>query len=312
MSNKAEFRHVSVLKDEAIELLSLKEGGRYFDGTLGGGGHTEKILSKTTLATVYCTDLDERAIAAAKDRLEKYADRLFIYHDNFKNFAEIFDGEKSFDGILLDLGVSSPQLDDRSRGFSYVAENERLDMRMDERQNFSAYDVVNGYEEKELERVIREYGEERFSRQIAKNIAEERRKSPIETCGRLVEIIDRSIPFKFKRDTHPAKKTFQAIRIEVNGELEGLDKALYAMADKLSPTGRLAVITFHSLEDRIVKNVFKDLCTGCTCDRRLPVCVCHRTQKCIEITKKPVVAGEKELKDNPRAKSAKLRVIEKI
>ena len=306
------FRHVSVLKEQAIELLGVKESGRYFDGTLGGGGHSEKILSLFDSTVVYATDLDERAIAASKERLKKYADRLFIYHDNFKNFAKIFDNGEKFDGILLDLGVSSPQLDDKKRGFSYLAADERLNMKMDESQSLSAYEVVNFYEESRLEKIFREYGEERFSRTIAKRIVEERKASPIETCGRLVEIIDKCIPYKFKRDTHPAKKTFQAIRIEVNGELDGLDKALYDMADKLKQGGTMAVITFHSLEDRIVKNVFKDLCTGCVCDRRLPVCVCNRTQKCLPLTKKPIVCGEEELKENPRAKSAKLRAIKKI
>ena len=311
MSNDKPFVHISVLKDEAIELLALKDGGVYFDGTLGGGGHTESILAGTCGGVVYATDLDEVAIAAAKKRLSRYADRLKVFHDNFKNFAEITKGVK-FDGILLDLGVSSPQLDDKERGFSYLGKEEKLNMKMDDGQSLSAYEVVNEYSEKDLERIIREYGEEKFSRSIAQNIVKERQKAPIETCGALVDIIDRSIPFKFKRDTHPAKKTFQAIRIEVNGELDGLDKALYDMADALKSGGTLAVITFHSLEDRIVKNIFKDLTTGCICDKRIPICVCHRIKRCEEITHKPVISGEEELKNNPRAKSAKLRVIKKI
>ena len=307
-----EFHHVSVLKDEAIKLLSLKDGGRYFDGTLGAGGHTRAILSGAKGSVVCATDLDERAIAAAKENLAEFGDRLTVYHDNFKNFPILFDGEEGFDGILLDLGVSSPQLDDRSRGFSYLAESERLDMRMDEGQELSAFEVVNFYDEKRLEKILREYGEEKFSRSIARNVVDERKKSPIETCGRLVSVIDRSVPYRYKRDTHPAKKTFQAIRIEVNGELEGLSDALYAMADKLNAGGVLAVITFHSLEDRIVKTVFKALCTGCTCDKRLPVCVCGRKQKCEDLTRKPVCASVREQADNPRAKSAKLRAVKKL
>lgn len=297
--------------ESVIELLDVKDNGIYFDGTLGGGGHTKAIFESAENVKVFATDLDEFAIASAKKNLADFSDRLTVFHDNFKNFGEIFDEER-FDGILLDLGVSSAQLDIKERGFSYLAEDERLNMRMDESQSLSAYEVVNIYNEEELERILRVYGEERFSKQIAKNVAIARKIKPIETCGELVRIIDRSIPYKFKREGHPAKKTFQAIRIEVNGELDGLDKALYDMADKLAPGGRLAVITFHSLEDRIVKNVFKDLSTGCTCDKRFPVCVCGRTQKCKEITKKPITASIDELNANSRAKSAKLRVIEKL
>ena len=305
------FRHIPVMLDSVIELLDVKEDGVYFDGTLGGGGHTKAILEKGKNVRVFATDLDEFAIASAKENLKDYADRLTVFHDNFKNFGRLV-GDERFDGILLDLGVSSAQLDIRERGFSYLAEDERLNMRMDESQGLSAYEVVNIYKEEELERILRVYGEEKFSRAIARNVVLARQDSPIETCGELVKIIDRSIPYKFKRDGHPAKKTFQAIRIEVNGELDGLDKALYDMADKLKPQGRLAVITFHSLEDRIVKTVFKDLATGCTCDKRFPVCVCGRVQKVREITRKPITSDTEELNANPRAKSAKLRVVEKL
>ena len=302
--------------DSVIELLAVKPHGVYFDGTLGGGGHTKAIFEANEGVKVFATDLDEFAIASAKQNLIDHADRLTVYHENFKSFKNLFETEEFngllFDGILLDLGVSSAQLDIRERGFSYLAEDERLNMKMDESQSLSAYEVVNIYKEEELERILRVYGEERFSKAIARNIALARQVKPIETCGELVKIIDRSIPYKFKREGHPAKKTFQAIRIEVNGELEGLDKALYDMADKLKSGGRLAVITFHSLEDRIVKTVFKDLTTGCTCDKRFPVCVCGRTQKCKEITRKPVTADEEELNVNSRAKSAKLRVVEKL
>ena len=306
------FSHVPVLKEETISALALKDNGVYFDGTLGGGNHSKEILSRTKNSRLFATDLDAFAIESAKENLKEFGDRLTVYHDNFKNFKTLFEDGQTFDGILLDLGVSSAQLDMRERGFSYLGENERLDMRMNGEQPFSAYELVNGYPQKEIERVLRDYGEEKFFKRIAENIVAARDKKNIETCGELVEIIERSIPFRFKKDGHPAKRTFQAIRIEVNGELDGLDTAIYDMADKLKRGGRLAIITFHSLEDRIVKTVFKDLCTGCVCDKRLPVCVCNRVQKCTEVTKKPIVATEKELKDNPRAKSAKLRVIEKL
>ena len=305
------FDHVPVLKEEVLELLKPKDGGIYFDGTLGGGGHTGEILKRTVGSRVYATDLDEVAIASTKERLAEYADRLTIFHDNFKNFKAHTQGIE-FDGMLLDLGVSSPQLDVKERGFSYLADDIALDMRMNGGQALSAKNVVNDYSEAEIERILRVYGEERFSRRIAQNIVKSRAIKPIDTCGELVRIIDASIPAKFKNDGHPAKRTFQAIRIEVNGELDGLDKVLYEMAGSLKKGGRLAVITFHSLEDRIVKTVFKDLCTGCTCDKRLPVCVCHRTQICEEAVKKPVTAGKDELGANPRAKSAKLRVVAKL
>ena len=306
------FSHVPVMLEEVMEGLDLKDGGIYFDGTLGGGNHSKEILKRTENSRLFATDLDPIAIASAKENLKDYDGRFTVFHDNFKNFKNLFSEDIRFDGILLDLGVSSAQLDMRERGFSYMGEDEKLDMRMNGEQAFSAYDVVNGYSEKDLERVLRVYGEERFSEKIAQNVVKAREIKPVETCGELVGIIDRSIPFKFKKDGHPAKRTFQAIRIEVNGELEGLDTVIYDMADKLRSGGRLAIITFHSLEDRIVKNVFKDLCTGCICDKRLPVCVCNRVERCKDITKKPITATSKELSENLRAKSAKLRVVEKI
>ena len=307
-----QFSHVPVLLSEVIASLALKDNGRYFDGTLGGGSHTKAILTQAENSSVFATDLDLAAISAAKENLKTFGDRLTVYHDNFKNFKNIFGGGQAFDGILLDLGVSSAQLDIRERGFSYLAEGELLDMRMNREQAFSAYNVVNEYPEDKLEKILRVYGEERFSKNIAANIVAARETEKIKTCGELVNIIERSIPAKFKKDGHPAKRTFQAIRIEVNGELDGLDTAVYDMFGSLKKGGRLAIITFHSLEDRLIKTVFKDLCTGCVCDKRLPVCVCNRVQRAIEISKKPITASQQELTANPRAKSAKLRVIEKL
>ncbi|HBK02528.1 MAG TPA: 16S rRNA (cytosine(1402)-N(4))-methyltransferase [Clostridiales bacterium] len=309
-----EIKHVPVMLEECMENLNLKKGGVYFDATLGAGGHSGEILKRAEDSKLISTDLDTLAVNNALTKFSSYGKRFTAVHDNFKNFSIVADelDIDKFDGILVDLGVSSMQLDMRERGFSYMAVDEKLDMRMNEEQSFSAYDVVNTYSEKALAEVIDKYGEERFSKKIAENIVKSREISPVKTCGELVKIIEQSIPKKFQRDGHPAKRTFQAIRIEVNGELEGLDTVLREMALRLAKGGRLAVITFHSLEDRIVKNVFKDLSTGCTCDKSLPICVCGRKEIVKEVTRKPLVATEKERADNPRSKSAKLRVIEKL
>ncbi len=309
-----EIKHVPVMLEECMENLNLKKGGVYFDATLGAGGHSGEILKRAEDSKLISTDLDTLAVNNALTKFFSYGKRFTAVHDNFKNFSIVADelNIDKFDGILVDLGVSSMQLDMRERGFSYMAVDEKLDMRMNEEQSFSAYDVVNTYSEKALAEVIDKYGEERFSKKIAENIVKSREISPVKTCGELVKIIEQSIPKKFQRDGHPAKRTFQAIRIEVNGELEGLDAVLREMALRLAKGGRLAVITFHSLEDRIVKNVFKDLSTGCTCDKSLPICVCGRKEIVKEVTRKPLVATEKERADNPRSKSAKLRVIEKL
>ncbi len=309
-----EIKHVPVMLEECMENLNLKKGGVYFDATLGAGGHSGEILKRAEDSKLISTDLDTLAVNNALTKFSSYGKRFTAVHDNFKNFSIVADelNIDKFDGILVDLGVSSMQLDMRERGFSYMAVDEKLDMRMNEEQSFSAYDVVNTYSEKALAEVIDKYGEERFSKKIAENIVKSREISPVKTCGELVKIIEQSIPKKFQRDGHPAKRTFQAIRIEVNGELEGLDAVLREMALRLAKGGRLAVITFHSLEDRIVKNVFKDLSTGCTCDKSLPICVCGRKEIVKEVTRKPLVATEKERADNPRSKSAKLRVIEKL
>ena len=307
-------KHYPVMLEECLTALNLKDDGIYFDGTLGFGGHTGEILGRTANSHVYATDLDQAAIDNAKDLSAKYPGRLTVIHDNFKNFKDVKNDYEiqGFDGILLDLGVSSVQIDQRERGFSYLADDELIDMRMDVRQKLSAKDILNEYSEKQLAKIIYDYGEERFANLIAKNIVRERQNNKIETCGQLVSVIEKSIPKKFRQNGHPAKKTFQALRIEVNGELDGLCEALRDMVDGLKKGGRLAVITFHSLEDRIVKNTFKDLNTDCICDKSLPVCVCRKKRIVDLITKKPITATEKELNENLRSKSAKLRVVEKV
>ncbi|MEG9429496.1 MAG: 16S rRNA (cytosine(1402)-N(4))-methyltransferase RsmH [Christensenellaceae bacterium] len=311
----AEYKHVSVMLKECIDALNVKNGGIYFDGTLGGGGHTYEILKKSAPdGKVIATDLDDYAIERAKERLSEFGDRLTVIKDNFKNFPEIKDrlDIEGFDGIILDLGVSSFQLDDRSRGFSYLKSDEKLDMRMDKSSPFSAETVVNEYKESDLKRIISEYGEERFAGKIAANIVAERKKNAITTVGQLNYIIEKSIPAKFKHDGHPSKRTFQAIRIEVNGELDGLYETVIAMTRGLKKGGRIAILTFHSLEDRIVKRAFRELETDCICDKSLPVCVCGKKREAIIITKHPITASEEEISLNSRAKSAKLRVAERV
>ena len=311
----AELKHVSVMLAECMEALSLKDNGVYFDGTLGGGGHSYEILKNTAPnGKLYATDLDLYAIGRAKERLKEFDGRFTLINDNFKNFENIKNdlGIDGFDGILLDLGVSSFQLDDRERGFSYMAENVRLDMRMNRDNPLSAETVVNEYEERELKRILSEYGEERFAGAIAKRIVEQRKTKRIETTGELIKIIEDSIPKKFKHDGHPAKRTFQAIRIEVNGELDGLYDTVVSMTRSLKKGGRIAILTFHSLEDRIVKQAFKELECDCICDKSLPVCVCGKKKEIEIITRHPITAGEEELEVNGRARSAKLRVAQKI
>ena len=311
----SEYKHVPVMLSECMDGLKLKSGGVYFDGTLGGGGHSYEILKRTSPdGKLVATDLDDYAIGRAKDRLKEFDGRFTIVKDNFKNFRKIKENLEidGFDGILLDLGVSSFQLDDRSRGFSYMAEDELLDMRMNQENPLTAITIINEYSEKELKKILSEYGEEKFSDRIARNIVAARSKSRIETVGRLNEIINESIPAKFKNDGHPSKRTFQALRIEVNGELDGLKEAITDMARGLKKGGRLAVITFHSLEDRIVKRVFKDLETDCICDKSLPVCVCGKKKEIEIITKHPITASEEEQALNGRSKSAKLRIAEKV
>ncbi len=309
-----EFHHIPVMLKECIEGLNIKPDGIYFDGTLGGGGHSEAILKRLGNGKLIATDLDDDALAFATKRLREYSENFIPVKSNFKDFDEVLssNGYGEIDGFLLDLGVSSYQLDNKERGFSYLSEDTPLDMRMDETQPLSARTVVNEYTEGNLRYLISMYGEERFAANIAREIVQKRQIKPIETTGELVKIIIDAIPKKFQHDGHPAKRTFQAIRIEVNDELDGLKECVYGMVKRLKKGGRLAIITFHSLEDRIVKQCFKDLETACTCDKRFPVCVCGRKQVIEVITKKPVVASEQETNDNPRSKCAKLRIAEKL
>lgn len=308
------FSHVPVMLDECIDALNVKDGGRYFDGTLGGAGHSKAILERIgDSGLLVATDLDSEAIANAEEKLGEFDGKFKIFKSNFKNFNEVkvAAGVDAFDGAMLDLGVSSYQLDNRSRGFSYLSQDARLDMRMDATAPLTAEDVVNDYSEQKLVYILETYGEEKFAKRIAANICKARAVERITTTGRLAEIVDESIPFKFKQHGHPAKKTFQAIRIEVNEELDGLGQAIKDIVRGLKKGGRIAVLTFHSLEDRIVKQAFKDLETDCVCDKRFP-CVCGKKREIKILTKKPIEATESELETNSRAKSAKLRVAEKI
>ena len=309
-----EFKHKSVLLEETIEYLNVRPDGIYVDGTLGGGGHAYHVCEKLSERGRYIgIDQDRAAIAAASERLAPFKDRVTIVRNNYENMDLVLKELEisGVDGILLDLGVSSYQLDTLERGFSYK-EDTVLDMRMDDRQEMTAKDIVNGYSEGDLFRIIRDYGEDKFAQNIAKHIVEERKKAPIETTGELVEIIKAAIPARVRMNGgHPAKKTFQAIRIELNRELDVLEHSLDKMIDLLNPGGRLCIITFHSLEDRIVKVNFKRNENPCTCPPGFPVCVCGKVSKGKVITKKPVLPSEEELIENKRAKSAKLRVFER-
>ena len=307
------FAHKSVLLDESIQGLNINPNGIYVDCTCGGGGHSEEILKRLVDGKLICVDKDEEALEACKKRLAAFDNVQFV-HSDFKNVNAVLErcNLQQVDGFLADLGVSSYQIDNPARGFSYMAKDAPLDMRMDASIRFSAKDVVNTYTEQQLFALIRDYGEENFAKNIAKNIVAARQESQIETCGQLVEIIDKSIPFAYKaKGGHPAKRTFQALRIEVNKELDGLDKALTDMCAALRPNGRIAVITFHSLEDRIVKRAFNDLSTGCICPPNLPICVCGHKAQGVVVTKKPIAPSDEELKNNSRSQSAKLRVFEK-
>lgn len=307
------FKHVPVILNETIEGLNIKEDGIYVDCTLGGAGHSSEILKKlSSKGRLIGIDQDIKAIEAAKGRLEKYNNVTYV-HDNFHNIDNILKelNVDEVDGILMDLGVSSYQLDTAERGFSYM-KDAHLDMRMDRDNGRSAYNIVNEYSEEELFRILKEYGEERFSRRIARFIIEEREVNTIETTFELVKIIKKAIPMKFQQGGHPAKKTFQAIRIEVNRELEILNKAVEDSVDNLKEGGRIAIITFHSLEDRIIKNKFKNLQDPCTCPKDFPICICGKKPVIKIINKKPIEASKEEKDINSRSKSAKLRVAEKI
>lgn len=306
------FEHKPVMLEECIQGLNIKPDGIYVDGTLGGAGHSREIVKKLSEnGLLIGIDRDEEALKAAKENLKEFKNVKYV-HDNHDNIKQILEELKidKVDGILLDLGVSSYQLDERNRGFSYLGENE-LDMRMDKTQELTAKIVVNNYKEEELANLIYEYGEERFSRRIAKNICEYRKQKPIETTKQLVEIIEKSIPRAMQKDGHPAKRTFQAIRIEVNNEIKPLYDTVKNCISVLKPEGRLCIITFHSLEDRAVKNAYIEKTGKCTCPKDLPYCVCGAKSEGKIITRKPIVASEKEQTENTRSKSAKLRIFEK-
>ncbi|MDY6023482.1 MAG: 16S rRNA (cytosine(1402)-N(4))-methyltransferase RsmH [Candidatus Borkfalkiaceae bacterium] len=311
----SELKHIPVMLEECMNGLEVRNGGVYFDGTLGGGGHSYEILKRSSPdGRLVATDLDEYALARARERLKEFEGRFTLVKDNFKNFSEIRKNLNIdlFDGILLDLGVSSFQLDDKDRGFSYLAEDKELDMRMSKENPLSAEIIVNEYSENDLKRIFSDYGEEKFASAIARNIVSGRKKERIRTVGQLNAIIAESIPKKFQQDGHPSKRTFQAIRIEVNGELDRLYETVLEMGRSLKKGGRIAIITFHSLEDRIVKRAFKMLECDCVCDKSLPVCVCGKVKEAEIVTPKPITASEDEIRINPRSKSAKLRVAEKV
>lgn len=309
---KLEFKHKPVMLMECIEGLKIKPEGTYVDGTLGGAGHSKEIIQRlSSKGMLIGIDRDQEALKAAKENLKEFSNVTYVHdnHDNIKNILEQLDIDK-VDGILLDLGVSSYQLDERNRGFSYLGEN-ILDMRMDKTQELTAEVVVNQYPEQKLADIIYEYGEERFSRQIARNICKEREEHPIRTTKELTQIIERSIPKSKQKDGHPAKRTFQAIRIEVNNEIEPLYNTIKDCIECLEKKGRLCVITFHSLEDRAVKKAFIEAKGKCTCPSDLPYCVCGAKSLGEMITKKPITATKEELEENSRSKSAKLRIFEK-
>ncbi|WP_300258604.1 16S rRNA (cytosine(1402)-N(4))-methyltransferase RsmH [Clostridium sp.] len=309
-----EFKHVSVLLDECINALNIKEDGIYVDCTLGGAGHSSEIVKRLSSdGRLIGFDQDKDALKAAGERLKEYKNVTYV-HSNFYDIYDVLTdlGIEGVDGILMDLGVSSYQLDNGERGFSYM-QDAPLDMRMNRENEFSAYEIVNTYSEEELYRIIKEYGEEKFAKRIASFIVKNREEKNIETTLELVEIIKAAIPAKARREgPHPAKRTFQAIRIEVNKELEIISKTILDGVKKLNKGGRMAIITFHSLEDRIVKNTFKELANPCTCPSEFPVCVCNRKPEVKLISRKPIEASKEELEFNPRSRSAKLRIIEKL
>ncbi len=305
--------HKPILPEKCIELLNVRQGGIYVDCTAGGGGHSSLILEKLSgTGKLIAFDKDEDAIAFCSRRFERF-DNAELIKSDFKNAAQILKAKNlKPDGILIDLGISSHQIDEKSRGFSYMSSEAALDMRMDRSQSLTAEEILNYYDERKIFEIIRDFGEEKFAANIAKNIVAFRSKQPLKTTGQLNEIIDASIPYAVrKKGGHPAKRTYQALRIAVNGELDGLDEALTELALSLTPGGRIAVLTFHSLEDRIVKQVFKYLEADCVCDKNAPVCVCGKRRE-IKILTKPISPDEREIADNPRAASAKLRAAERV
>lgn len=310
-----EFKHYSVMLNETIEQLNIRPDGIYVDGTLGGAGHSSEIAKRLTTGRLIGIDQDADAIAAASERLKDYKDKVTIVRRNYAQMKEVLHnlGIEKVDGILLDLGVSSFQLDTPERGFTYRSEDAPLDMRMDDRQKLTARDIVNEYSEMELFRIIRDYGEDRFAKNIAKHIVSAREQKPIETTGELNAIIKGAIPMKVQvTGGHPSKRTYQAIRIELNHELDVLRDNLDDMIELLNDGGRCCIITFHSLEDRIVKSAFKKNENPCTCPSNFPVCVCGNKSRGHVVTRKPILPSEKELEENSRSKSAKLRVFERV
>lgn len=309
-----EFKHVSVLLDECIEGLNIKPDGTYVDGTLGGGGHSKEIAKRLENGILIGIDQDRNAIKKAREVLKQYEDRVIFVNDNFSNIKNILFklNIEGIDGLLLDLGVSSHQLDEGERGFSYK-QDAKLDMRMNSKAKISAWDIVNSYSEEELHRIIKDYGEERWAKRIAEFICTEREEKTIDTTLELVEVIKKAIPSGARKGgPHPARRTFQAIRIEVNDELEIIRKTIMDAVKQMKRGGRICIITFHSLEDRIVKETFKELSLSCVCPPELPVCMCDKKREVKIITKKPIVSTEEELSENSRARSAKLRIAEKI
>ena len=309
-----DFHHISVLLEECLEGLNIKPEGIYVDGTLGGAGHSSHIVQRLTTGRLIGIDRDPVALEASGKRLEPYKDRVTLVHSNFCEMKQVLEDLKisGVDGILLDLGVSSPQLDDGERGFSYMTDAP-LDMRMNSQDKLSAYEVVNTWSQEELKRILFDYGEERYAPRIVSAICRRREEKPIETTLELVDVIRSAMPPQALREKqHPAKRSFQAIRIAVNDELGSVEKAMRDAIPLLNPGGRLAVITFHSLEDRIVKNAMAEAAKGCTCPPNFPVCVCGKKPAVKLISRKPIVATEEELEMNPRSRSAKLRVCEKL
>ena len=310
-----EFSHKPVMLEECMEGLALKAGGIYFDGTVGGGGHSYEILKRTgPSGRLIATDLDDEAIEAATKRLSEYAGRFTIYKSNYKDFERVFAeaGIDKIDGALLDFGISSHQIDDADRGFTYRQADAPLDMRMNTSAYLTAEIVLNTYSEEELTRILKTYGEETFAKQIARNVVKARAEKPLKTSGEFAEIIRSSIPAKFRFGAPCERKSFQALRIEVNGELDGLYDLVVGLTRRLKKGGRIVIITFHSLEDRIVKEAFKYMENPCTCPSSFPVCVCGKQPEIKIITKKPITACEEELQDNSRSKCAKLRIAERI
>lgn len=309
------FSHFPVMLEECMEGLDVHDGGIYFDGTIGGGNHSYEILKRSSPSgRLIATDLDDEAIAAATQKLSPFKGRFEIYKSNYKNYGQVFEqaGVDLLDGILLDFGVSSHQLDTEDRGFAYMKKDAPLDMRMDRSNPLTAEIILNTYPQQEIARILKVYGEERFSSQIAANVVERRSKNPIKTCGEFVEIIESSIPKKFQQNGPAARKSFQAVRIAVNGELDGLYECVTGLTRRLKSGGRIAILTFHSLEDRIVKQAFNQLEADCVCPKTLPVCVCGKKKEIEILTKKPVTATLKEMAINSRSKSAKLRIAQKI